>query len=317
MQYRAPIAWTTLALTIHADGRVRARAGRRQPVPAPLGVRRRRHAGRQERADRLQAAGTATPSASTRRGATLDSPALVTAVETALERELSTHDHARRREAEDPQAQGAATRSSPGRAGDERVPAARRCARASTSTATSSAELGPGRGARRAGHARRRQAHVDAAGRHAVQGRRGVRRAPSTADAAGTELSQGHRREVRGGRRRLTCGSTSAGSGARRRRPGAEFAGVGGHTSCVAIAHDGRSRRRSCSTPGTGLRAARRRCSTAQPFRGTILLGHLHWDHTQGCRSSAPATATTPRSRAAACPSRAPSRVAPIAASAG
>ncbi len=67
-------------------------------------------------------------------------------------------------------------------------------------------------------------------------------------------------------------GSTSA--------PGAEFAGVGGHTSCIAVGHDGGS---PCLAldGGTGLR----RLSTVldgAPFRGTLLLGHLHWDHTEG-----------------------------------
>ena len=70
VQFGAPLAWTTLALTMHADGSVRARAGRRQPVPPPLGLRRRRQARGQVRPHRLQARGTAAPSASTRRGAT-------------------------------------------------------------------------------------------------------------------------------------------------------------------------------------------------------------------------------------------------------
>jgi len=61
---------------------------------------------------------------------------------------------------------------------------------------------------------------------------------------------------------------------------GADFVRYGGNTSCVALAHDG-------TTPslvldgGTGLRNLSRHLG-AQSFRGTILLGHLHWDHTQG-----------------------------------
>jgi len=62
--------------------------------------------------------------------------------------------------------------------------------------------------------------------------------------------------------------------------PGGDFVRYGGHTSCVALAHDG--------TPptlvldgGTGLRNLSRHLD-GHPFRGTILLGHLHWDHTQG-----------------------------------
>jgi ribonuclease BN (tRNA processing enzyme) len=61
---------------------------------------------------------------------------------------------------------------------------------------------------------------------------------------------------------------------------GAAFARYGGDTSCVAIAHDG-------SDPvllldaGTGL-AQVTAVLDGRPFRGTILLGHLHWDHTHG-----------------------------------
>jgi phosphoribosyl 1,2-cyclic phosphodiesterase len=62
--------------------------------------------------------------------------------------------------------------------------------------------------------------------------------------------------------------------------PGIEFVRYGGHTSCVALAHDG-------ATPtlvldaGTGLRNLTRHLD-GRPFVGTILLGHLHWDHTHG-----------------------------------
>ena len=63
--------------------------------------------------------------------------------------------------------------------------------------------------------------------------------------------------------------------------PGTEFAGVGGHTSCVAVAHDDEDGHGSCSTPARGC-AASPALLGGRPFRGTILLGHLHWDHTQG-----------------------------------
>ena len=62
--------------------------------------------------------------------------------------------------------------------------------------------------------------------------------------------------------------------------PGADFLRYGGHTSCVALAHDD-------AVPtlvldgGTGIRNLSRHLD-GRPFRGTILLGHLHWDHTQG-----------------------------------
>lgn len=62
--------------------------------------------------------------------------------------------------------------------------------------------------------------------------------------------------------------------------PGAEFARYGGHTSCVALAHDGQPPSLVLDA-GTGLRRLTGLLDGA-PFRGSILLGHLHWDHTQG-----------------------------------
>jgi phosphoribosyl 1,2-cyclic phosphodiesterase len=62
---------------------------------------------------------------------------------------------------------------------------------------------------------------------------------------------------------------------------GSEFAEVGGNTSCVALAHDDESAPRLVLDAGTGLRAVSALLG-GQSFRGTILLGHLHWDHTQG-----------------------------------
>ncbi len=62
--------------------------------------------------------------------------------------------------------------------------------------------------------------------------------------------------------------------------PGAEFAGVGGHTSCVAITADGAQAPCLILDAGTGL--SRLSASLdGRPFRGTVILGHLHWDHTQ------------------------------------
>jgi len=62
--------------------------------------------------------------------------------------------------------------------------------------------------------------------------------------------------------------------------PGPEFARHGGHTSCVAVQLD------DGSVPvvldgGTGLRDLDRLLD-GEPFRDALLLGHLHWDHTQG-----------------------------------
>ncbi|MGH8986858.1 MAG: MBL fold metallo-hydrolase [Acidimicrobiia bacterium] len=61
---------------------------------------------------------------------------------------------------------------------------------------------------------------------------------------------------------------------------GSDFARVGGNTSCVALMR-GAGPPTLVLDAGTGLR----RLSgvlAGDPFRGTILLTHLHWDHTQG-----------------------------------
>jgi phosphoribosyl 1,2-cyclic phosphodiesterase len=62
---------------------------------------------------------------------------------------------------------------------------------------------------------------------------------------------------------------------------GAEFARVGGNTSCVAIAHDDERHPRLLLDAGTGLRNVSRLLGGA-PFHGSLVLTHLHWDHTQG-----------------------------------
>jgi ribonuclease BN (tRNA processing enzyme) len=60
--------------------------------------------------------------------------------------------------------------------------------------------------------------------------------------------------------------------------PGIEFVRYGGHTSCLAIAHDGAVAPQLVLDAGAGLRAASRLLGEA-PFTGTIVLSHLHWDH--------------------------------------
>ena len=61
--------------------------------------------------------------------------------------------------------------------------------------------------------------------------------------------------------------------------PGAAYVRTGGHTSCVAIrAREGRW---LVLDAGTGIRRLGNMLGDA-PLRGSILLTHLHWDHTQG-----------------------------------
>ena len=62
--------------------------------------------------------------------------------------------------------------------------------------------------------------------------------------------------------------------------PGAAFVRYGGHTSCIAIAHDGAPPSLILDA-GTGLRNVTGLLG-GQPYRGTILLSHLHWDHVHG-----------------------------------
>lgn len=69
--------------------------------------------------------------------------------------------------------------------------------------------------------------------------------------------------------------------------PGAQFVRYGGHTSCLAVLADGEQRPGLVLDAGTGLRDLPRLLDGA-PFRGAIVLTHLHWDHVQGlpfCRS--------------------------------
>jgi phosphoribosyl 1,2-cyclic phosphodiesterase len=62
--------------------------------------------------------------------------------------------------------------------------------------------------------------------------------------------------------------------------PGPEFVRYGGNTSCVAIGRDGEDPTLLLDA-GTGLSRVSRLMDN-RPFKGTILLGHLHWDHTHG-----------------------------------
>lgn len=62
--------------------------------------------------------------------------------------------------------------------------------------------------------------------------------------------------------------------------PGPEFVRYGGHTSCVALAHDDGPPTLALDA-GTGLRGLTALLDGA-PFDGSILVGHLHWDHVLG-----------------------------------
>jgi phosphoribosyl 1,2-cyclic phosphodiesterase len=62
--------------------------------------------------------------------------------------------------------------------------------------------------------------------------------------------------------------------------PGAAFVRYGGHTSCVALAHDA-GQPSLVLDAGSGL-VNLDKVLGEEPFRGTILIGHLHWDHTHG-----------------------------------
>ncbi len=63
--------------------------------------------------------------------------------------------------------------------------------------------------------------------------------------------------------------------------PGPDFVRYGGHTSCVAVTADGDLVPTLILDAGTGLRQVTALLDD-QPFAGTILLTHLHWDHVQG-----------------------------------
>ena len=61
---------------------------------------------------------------------------------------------------------------------------------------------------------------------------------------------------------------------------GDEIARYGGNTACVSVDAPGEDP--LLFDLGTGLRYFGLRCPKSEPFRGTCLLSHLHWDHVQG-----------------------------------
>jgi phosphoribosyl 1,2-cyclic phosphodiesterase len=62
--------------------------------------------------------------------------------------------------------------------------------------------------------------------------------------------------------------------------PGHAYCGVGGHTSCVAIGSPGQAPRLILDA-GTGIQNVITLWGD-DPFQGTVLLTHLHWDHVYG-----------------------------------
>jgi phosphoribosyl 1,2-cyclic phosphodiesterase len=62
---------------------------------------------------------------------------------------------------------------------------------------------------------------------------------------------------------------------------GREYVRYGGHTSCLALTADGANLPTLILDAGTGTRRATHLFADT-PFDGTVLLSHLHWDHTMG-----------------------------------
>lgn len=63
--------------------------------------------------------------------------------------------------------------------------------------------------------------------------------------------------------------------------PGAAFVRTGGHTSCVSVSVRGESAPGLVLDAGTGLANLTALLGGA-PYRGDLVLSHLHWDHVQG-----------------------------------
>ena len=63
--------------------------------------------------------------------------------------------------------------------------------------------------------------------------------------------------------------------------PGPEFVRYGGNTSCLALSTGPDAAPTLLLDAGTGIRTATGMLG-GKPFRGTILVSHVHWDHVQG-----------------------------------
>ncbi len=63
--------------------------------------------------------------------------------------------------------------------------------------------------------------------------------------------------------------------------PGPDFVRYGGNTSCLAVRADADAAPALLLDAGTGIRTVTAMLGGA-PFRGTVLVSHVHWDHVQG-----------------------------------
>lgn len=63
--------------------------------------------------------------------------------------------------------------------------------------------------------------------------------------------------------------------------PGPEFVRYGGNTSCLALSTGPDAAPTLLLDAGTGIRTVTGMLG-GKPFRGTILVSHVHWDHVQG-----------------------------------
>ena len=78
--------------------------------------------------------------------------------------------------------------------------------------------------------------------------------------------------------------------------PGAAYVRYGGSTACLALSHaDGPPT--LLLDGGTGLQRVAELALGDRPFVGTVLLGHLHWDHTHGLPFFGPAMEAGARTR--------------------
>jgi phosphoribosyl 1,2-cyclic phosphodiesterase len=77
---------------------------------------------------------------------------------------------------------------------------------------------------------------------------------------------------------------------------GIEFVRYGGHTSCLALTHDGERAPSLILDAGTGLQRAAELLGDGA-FRGSIVLTHLHWDHIIGLPFFPPAHSDDARVR--------------------